>query len=127
MPLPQHLARYRIADLALDTFPYTSHTTASDALWCGCPLVGLRGNSFASRVSASILGTCGLPDLVTDTLPQYEQKIITLATDRTTLAEVKSRIATARDHAPLFDATAFTHDFEQILITIHSRAYNTPP
>ncbi len=127
LPLPQHLARYRVANLALDTFPYTSHTTASDALWCGCPLVGLRGSTFASRVSASILATCGLPDLVTHTRPQYEQKILALATDFTALAEVKSRIAAARDHAPLFDAMAFTHDFEQILIEIHSRAYSIPP
>lgn len=127
LPLPQHLARYCFADLALDTFPYTSHTTASDALWCGCPLVGLRGSTFASRVSASILAACGLPDLVTHTLPQYEQKIIALATDRTALTEVKSRIAAAREHSPLFDATAFTHDFEQILIAIHSRAYSIPP
>lgn len=127
LPLPQHLARYRIADLALDTFPYTSHTTASDALWCGCPLVGLRGNTFASRVSAGILITCGLPDLVADTLSQYEQKVLALAADRTALAGVKSRIAAARDHAPLFDAVTFARDFEQLLIAIHAGTTGNSP
>lgn len=122
LPLPQHLARYRAADLALDTFPYTSHTTASDALWCGCPLVGLRGSTFAARVSASILIACGLPGLITDTLSQYEQKIMELATDRTVLAEVKYRIAAARNNAPLFDSAVFTRDFERILMAIHADA-----
>src|SRR6185436_12285875 len=69
----EHLARYRAADLALDTFPYTSHTTGSDALWLGCPLIALCGETFAARVSASLLVNCGMNELVTQTLDDYEK------------------------------------------------------
>jgi len=82
LPLALHLARYRAADLALDTFPYTSHTTASDALWAGCPLVGLRGETFAARVSASVLEAGGLSELVTQNLEDYESLAYRLASDK---------------------------------------------
>ncbi len=115
-PLAEHLARYRVADLALDSFPYTSHTTASDALWCGCPLVALRGDTFPARVSASILTAAGLPDLVTDTLADYERKILELAGDREALEKVRARVQAARGQSSLFDTEAFTRDFEQLLL-----------
>jgi protein O-GlcNAc transferase len=124
MPLAEHLARYRVADLALDTFPYTSHTTASDALWCGCPLVALYGDSFPARVSASILTACGLPDLVVDTLEAYERKLRELATDASALPGIRSRVAAAREHSLLFDTAAFTRDFEKKLIAMHTVANN---
>lgn len=114
LPYAGHLARYCVADLALDTFPYTSHTTASDALWCGCPVVGLCGETFASRVSGSILTAAGLPDLVTRTLADYEKLACRLATETPLLNEVRARVARARDGSPLFDSTAFTRDLERI-------------
>ncbi|HET7158711.1 MAG TPA: tetratricopeptide repeat protein, partial [Burkholderiales bacterium] len=96
MPLPEHLARYRAADLALDTFPYTSHTTGSDALWHGCPLVGLHGDTFAARVSASLLINCGMPELVTRSLDEYEALAFRLATDEDYMGDVKARLNAAR-------------------------------
>jgi protein O-GlcNAc transferase len=112
VPLAEHLARYQVADLALDTFPYTSHTTASDALWCGCPLVALCGETFAARVSGSILAAAGLADLVTHSIAECEAKVIELATNAGLRQEIVDRVQTARAQAPLFDATAFARDLE---------------
>jgi predicted O-linked N-acetylglucosamine transferase (SPINDLY family) len=114
LPNASHLARYRAADLALDTFPYTSHTTLSDALWCGCPAVGLCGETFAARVSGSILSAAALPDLVTYTLGDYEALARRFAADPAALAAVRLRVARARNDSPLFDSAAFTRDLEQI-------------
>ena len=111
---PEHLARFSAADLALDTFPYTSHTTASDALWLGCPLVALCGETFAARVSSSIASTCGLSDLVTHTLDEYEALAYRLATDASSFQEVRSRLARARETAPLFDSRRFARDLETL-------------
>ena len=108
LPLSQHLARYKAADLALDTFPYASHTTASDALWCGCPLVALCGNTFASRVSASILTAVQLPVLIANSLQDYETKVVRLANHRELLQDITRRVRAAREQAPLFDTPAFT-------------------
>ncbi len=114
LPYAQHLARYRVADLALDTFPYTSHTTLSDAVWCGCPTVGLCGETFAARVSGSLLTTAGLPDLVTYSFEEYEALALCLATDRHSLQEVRARVTAARDRSPLFDSAAFARDLETL-------------
>lgn len=116
LPLSQHLARYKMADLALDTFPYTSHTTASDALWCGCPLVALCGNTFASRVSASILTAAQLPALIANSLEEYESKVTKLAGHRELLQDIARRVRLARDHAPLFDTAAFTVALEVLYL-----------
>lgn len=116
LPLAQHLARYRVADLALDTFPYTSHTTASDALWCGCPLVALRGDTFAARVSASILTAAQLPALIAGSLPDYETKVLKLSTHRELLRDIARRISAARDTAPLFDTPALTRHLEALYL-----------
>lgn len=114
LPLTEHLARYRVADLAVDTFPYTSHTTASDALWCGCPLVALRGDTFAARVSASILNAALLPALVTADLQQYEARIIQLATHAELRRDLGRRLEAAKTTAPLFDTAAFTRALENL-------------
>jgi len=127
VPLGDHLARYRVADIALDTFPYTSHTTASDALWCGCPLVALRGATFPARVSASILVAGNLPDLITDSLVDYERKILELAADRNTLADVRARVAAARENSPLFDTARFTRDLEALYLVMHSGESTSAP
>ena len=114
LPFGQHLARYRVADLALDTYPYTSHTTASDGLWMGCPLVALCGQTFAARVSGSVLTNCEMSDLVTQTLEQYESLAYRLATDPEYMQEVRTRLEAARETAPLFDSAQFTRDLEQL-------------
>jgi len=118
LPPSRHLARYRAADLALDTFPYTSHTTASDALWCGCPMVGLCGDTFASRVSGSILTAAGMQDLVSYTLPDYEQLAGRLAGQPALLAETRARVTHARDSSALFDSTTLARGLEQIYIDL---------
>ena len=112
MPYAQHLARYCVADLALDTWPYTSHTTLSDGLWCGCVAVGLTGDTFAARVSGSILTAANLADLVTANLQDYEALAFRLAADNTALREVRDRLTQARTTAPLFDTPAFARDIE---------------
>lgn len=127
LPLPEHLARYRVADLALDTFPYTSHTTASDALWCGCPLVALCGETFPARVSSSILAACGLPDLITHSIAAYEQKIGELAASPAALGNIRTRVAAARDSAPLFDTAAFTRDLEALFLNMHAATAGDQP
>lgn len=118
LPLAQHLARYRVAGLALDTFPYTSHTTASDALWSDCLLVALCGETFASRVSGSILTACGLPELVTHSLEDYERLAVRLAIDQPFRNDLHARLAAAKTSAPLFDSATFTRDLEQLYRSI---------
>jgi predicted O-linked N-acetylglucosamine transferase (SPINDLY family) len=120
LPPAEHLARYRAADLALDTFPYTSHTTGSDALWLGCPFVALSGDTFASRVSGSLLVNCGLPELITRTPDEYEALAVRLANDVSYMQEVKARLAVARDSAPLFDSQRFVCDLENLYLQIVS-------
>ncbi|MDB5901836.1 MAG: glycosyltransferase [Betaproteobacteria bacterium] len=118
LPVVEHLARYRAADLALDTFPYTSHTTGSDALWSGCPLVALRGETFAARVSASLLTHCGVPELITDSLDRYQALAYALATDPARLQALRVRLSAARESAPLFDSAAFTRDLESLYVRL---------
>lgn len=113
-PNAEHLARYRVADLALDTFPYTSHTTMSDALWCGCPSIALRGTTFASRVSSSLAVAASLPDLVVDDLQSYEALALKLARDDTYRREVRDRLVRARTESALFDSERFVRDLEAL-------------
>ena len=102
------------ADLALDTFPCASHTTASDALWGECLLVALCGDTFASRVAGSIVSNCGLPELVTYALADYEGLALRIASDPQLRDELRVRLKAAKTSAPLFDAAAFTRDLEQL-------------
>ncbi|HXF53117.1 MAG TPA: hypothetical protein VNK52_03235 [Hyphomicrobiaceae bacterium] len=113
LPLARHLARFRLADLMLDTFPYGAHTTASDALWMGCPVLTRAGRSFASRVAASLLHTVGLPELVTKNFAEYEGLAVELAGDPAKLASLKARLAAARTTSPLFDTARFCRDLER--------------
>jgi predicted O-linked N-acetylglucosamine transferase (SPINDLY family) len=112
LPNPEHLARYRAADLALDTFPYTSHTTLSDALWCGCPGVVLCGETFAARVSASIAVAAGIPEIVAYSLADYERLVCELALQPQRLEALRARVQQAREISPLFDSAAFARDLE---------------
>ena len=121
MPLEEHLARHRLADLFLDTLPYNAHTTASDALWAGLPVLTLMGQSFASRVAASLLSAMHLPELITTSLPDYEALAIELAQNRQKLAVLKQKLATNRLTTPLFDTPQFTKGLEQAYIQMYER------
>jgi len=111
-PQEEHLARLRLADLLLDTWPYSAHTTASDALWVGLPVVAIRGRSFAARVSSSILHAAGLQDLVTNSLAEYEALILALCTEPGQLPALRRRIAAGVPTSPLFDTANFTRAIE---------------
>lgn len=112
LPVAEHLARLRLADLALDCHPCGSHTTASDALWAGVPLIAYRGNTFAARVSASVLTAAGLPELIVPSDAEYRDLAIRLATDRAMLAQLRARLAANRQAAPLFDSPRFARQLE---------------
>ncbi len=100
---PEHLARHRLADLFLDTLPYSAHTTASDALYAGLPVLTCYGRCFAGRVGASLLQAIGLPDLITHSLADYETLALQLADDPSALADLRERLQQNRDSQPLFD------------------------
>ncbi len=107
-----HLARYRVADLALDTFPYTSHTTANDALWLGCPIITLVGDTFQARVAGGILRALQLPALVTKSLAAYRDTAVRLAAKGQELAALKATLAAAHGNAAHFDTAKFTRHLE---------------
>ena len=121
MPLVEHLARHRHADLFLDTLPYNAHTTASDALWAGLPVLTLMGGSFASRVAASLLNAIALPELITSTQEEYEALAIELAMNSKKLSETKLTLANNRLTTPLFDTPLFTKNLEAAYIKIYER------
>jgi predicted O-linked N-acetylglucosamine transferase (SPINDLY family) len=114
LPMAGHLGRLRLADLMLDTFPYTSHTTASDALWVGLPLVTRLGGTFAARVAASLLHAARLPDLVATTFDGYFNLALDLAANPLKLKALKDRLASSRSSCPLFDSARFTRDLERL-------------
>jgi protein O-GlcNAc transferase len=111
-PLAEHLARHRLADLFLDTLPYTAHTSASDALWMGLPLVTCAGQSFAARVAGSLLRAVGLSELVVGDLDAYEALALELTRDPARLGEIRRNLAQARDAAPLFDTDRLCRQIE---------------
>jgi predicted O-linked N-acetylglucosamine transferase (SPINDLY family) len=110
-----HLARHRHADLFIDTFNDNAHTTASDALWVGLPVVTKQGGQFAARVAASLLKAIGLPELITTNEQDYEALILALARDPNRLDEIKARLTRNRTTHPLFDTKRYTRHFEQAL------------
>ncbi|HEV7820774.1 MAG TPA: hypothetical protein VGO84_06295, partial [Burkholderiales bacterium] len=118
---PEHLARTRLADLFLDTLPYNAHTTASDALWMGLPLVTCPGNTFPSRVAASLLSAIGMPELVTASLAEYEELARSLACARERLAAIKAKLIRNRDSEPMFDTARFTRYLESAYTTMWER------
>jgi len=112
VPLTQHLARHRLADLFLDTLPYNAHTTASDALWVGLPVLTCLGRTFPGRVAASLLTAVGMEELITSSLPEYEALALALASDPVRLAGLKAKLAANRATAPLFDSGRFARAIE---------------
>ncbi len=121
MPSAEYLARYRAADLFLDTLPYNAGTTASDALWAGLPVLTLTGEAFASRIAASLLTAIGVPELMTSTQQQYEQLAIELASNPQRLAGIRARIQNNRLTSSLFDTPRFARNLEAAYMAIHSR------
>jgi protein O-GlcNAc transferase len=119
-PAPQHRARIAHADLFLDSLPCCAHTTASDALWAGLPLITCRGATFAGRVAASLLTAAGLPDLIVETLVEYSALALALARAPERLGEVRSRVAAAKASA-LFDTPAYVRDLEDLYRRMHER------
>ena len=117
LPLAEHLARHRLADLFLDTFPVNAHTTASDCLWAGCPLLTLSGKTFVSRVAGSLLRTIGLPELITTSLEDYEAAALRLAREPGRLQDLRARLWKNRLTCGLFDGGRFAGNLE--------RAYET--
>jgi predicted O-linked N-acetylglucosamine transferase (SPINDLY family) len=121
IPLGEHLKRIQLADLFLDTLPYNAHTTASDALRVGLPLVTLIGKSFASRVAASLLNAVGLPELITTTPEAYESLAIELATNPQQLEKVKNKLLTNLPESPLYNSRLFTQHIEQAYKEMYQR------
>jgi protein O-GlcNAc transferase len=111
-PMDEHLARHRLADLFLDTFAFNAHTTATEALWVGLPVVTKLGQGFAARVAGSLLTAIGLPELITETEQEYEALILDLATNPERLASLKEKLAANRLSKPLFNSELFTKHLE---------------
>jgi predicted O-linked N-acetylglucosamine transferase (SPINDLY family) len=128
IPLDQYMARYRSCDLFLDTTPYNAGTTASDALWVGLPVLTLIGESFASRVAASLLKAIDLPELITNTQEQYEARAIEFALNPDKLTAIKQKLANNRLTTPLFDTPLFTKHLEAAYTKIMERYWaDLPP
>jgi len=117
-PLADHLARYHVVDLALDTFHVGGHTTTSDALWVGAPVITRAGKSFVSRVAASLLTAAELPELITQTDEEYKVLALSLARQPQKLQALRHHLTTKRLTLPLFDTPRFVKDFEAVLHTI---------
>ncbi len=116
-----HLERLQLADLVLDTSPYGAHTTASDALWAGVPLITHAGETFASRVAGSLLRAVGLDELIADDFDRYFELAYELATDPHRLAALKSRLIANSDDAPLFDVPLYTRNLEALYQAMWNR------
>jgi predicted O-linked N-acetylglucosamine transferase (SPINDLY family) len=119
--LPDHLARHALGDLLLDTRPYNAHATAMDALWARLPVLTLIGDSFASRVAASLLRTFGLPELITETPEQYEALAVELAMNPARLATIRRTLVKLSVETPLFEAPSFTRHLESAYVAVHQR------
>jgi len=125
--LAQHLARHRLAGLFLDTPYCNAHTTASDALWAGLPVLTCEGETFASRVASSLLHAVEMPELITHSLEEYEALALKLARDPALLAAAKDKLAKNRLTMPLFDTERFTRHLESAYQTMYARARRGEP
>ena len=118
---PDYLARYRVADLFLDTLPYNAGATASDALWAGLPLLTCAGDAFAARMGASLLTAAGLPELIASDYPEYERLAIELAHQPDRLSNIRARLAAARSASTLFDTRRLTRNLEALFRRMYDR------
>jgi protein O-GlcNAc transferase len=117
----EHLARYRLADLFLDTYPYTAHTTANDALWADLPVLGITGETFSARVSESLLSALDLSDLVMRTIPEYQARAIALAQNQNEVLALRTRLIAAKKTKSLFQPLQITRWLEAGFIQTHNR------
>jgi predicted O-linked N-acetylglucosamine transferase (SPINDLY family) len=127
LPRAEYLARYRTADLFLDTLPYNAGTTASDALWAGLPVLTCMGEAFASRVGASLLRAVGLAELIAATPEQYEQLAVELASDPQRMAAIRAKLAAGVRTSPLFDTAAATRHLEAAYARMYDRYHTGLP
>jgi predicted O-linked N-acetylglucosamine transferase (SPINDLY family) len=126
--MADHLARLRTAQLFLDTLPFNAHTTASDALWAGLPVLTCAGNALPGRVAASLLNAVGLPELITTTREQYRELAVRLALNPAELQQLRDKLARNRATAPLFDTVRYTRHLESAFTSIYERQQaNQPP
>ena len=125
--ISDHLARYRLVDLFLDTLPFNAHTTACDALWAGVPVLTCLGSTFVGRVAASLLSAVGLPELITNSMEEYEALALNLATDPALLAGIKAKLERHRDTHPLFDSRRFTRHVETAFTQMWQRSQRGQP
>jgi len=121
---PEYLARYRVADLFLDTCPYNAGTTASDALRMGLPVLTLKGNSFNSREAASVITALNMPELITTTQPEYESVAIELAMNPKKLNTIKDKLVANLSKAPLYNTPLFTRNLESAYTMMYERYQN---
>jgi predicted O-linked N-acetylglucosamine transferase (SPINDLY family) len=119
--LDDHLARLKLADLFLDTLPYNAHTTASDALKMGVPVLTVPGETFAGRVAASLLQAVGLPELIAPSRSEYEALALKLAREPEALNRLRTKLARARETSPLFDTARYTRHLEAAFTVMHER------
>ena len=122
--IADHLARHAHADLFLDTLPYNAHTTASDALFMRLPVLTCMGETFASRVAASILHRVNMPELITESLAEYEQKALYFAQNPEKLAQLKQKLNAEIEHSALFKPSQFARDLELQYLTIWQTHFN---
>ena len=118
--LEDHIARHELADLFVDTLPYNAHATAAHALWAGLPVLTLQGDAFAARVSASLLKAAGLPELVTESLADYEALALRLTREPDLLKSFKDRLKSSRATAPLFDGDRFRQNIETAFLAMRT-------
>ena len=123
----EHLARQRLADLFLDTFNFNAHTTASDALWAGLPVLTKLGKGFAARVAGSLLTSLEVYELITTSEKEYEAVALNLATNPEKLASIKEKLAEKRVSAPLFDTKTYTKNLEKAYTQVFERYTNGLP
>lgn len=121
LPNPEYLARFRAADLFLDTFPYNGGTVVADALWAGLPVLTLMGEAFAARMGASLLHAIGVPELITRSPRDYEERAAELATDPGRLAGMKRKLDEGRGPGRLFDTASFTRGIEAAYAAMYER------
>ena len=123
LPLNKHLARHSLGDLALDTFNYNGGSTTSNALWNGLPFLTKIGQSFVARVSASILTSIGLPELVTYSESEYEEKALSIASDPEETLRLKSKLNNLKETSPVYNSELFTKDLENIYIDLVQKSF----
>ena len=123
LPLNKHLARHSLGDLALDTFNYNGGSTTSCALWGGLPVLTKIGQSFIARVSASLLTSIGLPELITYSESEYEEKALYIASNPEEILRLKSKLNKQKETSPLYNSELFTQDLENIYLNLIQKSF----